>query len=216
MITRQAARSAPSRASCRTATRRRPARGSGITIAAARISTASSTIRRPAWPARTRSTWPDTRLPPATLASSMTLRRRILVGHRRVDLERVRHGDRHQHVDAAALARRQLARRRQHLIVVARVAEVDEHRVVLRLVVDDRLRDRDLVRGGQVEALPAAIDHVDDDAEREPADAEHAHDRVQHRDDDERDEGERPADDREQRRVVAADGRVARAAVGPR
>ena len=46
-------------------------RGSGITIAAARMSTASSTIRRPAWPARTRSTCPETRPPPATFASSM-------------------------------------------------------------------------------------------------------------------------------------------------
>src|SRR3954454_15746960 len=47
-------------------------RGSGITIAAARMSAASSTIRRPAWPARIFSTWPDTRLPPWILPCSIT------------------------------------------------------------------------------------------------------------------------------------------------
>ena len=43
-----------------------------MTIAAARMSLASSTIRRPAWPARIRSRWPDTRRPPCTRACSMT------------------------------------------------------------------------------------------------------------------------------------------------
>ena len=46
-------------------------RGSGITIAAARMSIASSMIRRPAWPARTFSQWPDTRPPPCSFACSM-------------------------------------------------------------------------------------------------------------------------------------------------
>ena len=46
-------------------------RGSGITIAAARMSPASSMIRRPAWPARIFSWWPDTRRPPWILACSI-------------------------------------------------------------------------------------------------------------------------------------------------
>ena len=61
---------------------------------------------------------------------------------------------------------------REHLVVVAAVAEVDEHGVVLRLVVDHRLRDRHLVRGGEVEPLLAAEGDVDDDPEQQPADAE--------------------------------------------
>ncbi len=47
-------------------------RGSASTIAAARMSIASSTIRRPAWPGRIRSTWPETRRPPWTRACSIT------------------------------------------------------------------------------------------------------------------------------------------------
>ena len=47
-------------------------RGSGITIAAARMSIASSMIRRPAWPERTRSTCPDTRAPACTRACSIS------------------------------------------------------------------------------------------------------------------------------------------------
>ena len=42
-----------------------------MTIARARISLASSTISRPAWPARTFSTWPVTRRPPMSFACSM-------------------------------------------------------------------------------------------------------------------------------------------------
>ena len=45
--------------------------GSGITTARARISLASSTIRRPAWPGRTFSQWPVTRRPPRTRAESI-------------------------------------------------------------------------------------------------------------------------------------------------
>ena len=46
--------------------------GSGMTMARARISLASSTIRRPACPGRTFSQWPVTRRPPSTRAESIT------------------------------------------------------------------------------------------------------------------------------------------------
>ena len=46
-------------------------RGSVMTTAAARMSCASSMIRRPAWPARTFSQCPETRPPPCSLACSM-------------------------------------------------------------------------------------------------------------------------------------------------
>ena len=49
---------------------------------------------------------------------------------------------------------------------VAALVQGDEHRLVLGLVVDHRLRDRDLHGRGQVEALAVAVDRVDDDAER--------------------------------------------------
>ena len=84
-------------------------RGSGITIAAARMSPASSMIRRPAWPARIFSTWPETRRPP--WISRLLDRRvggRLLVSHPRLDRQRVRHRDEREHVDAAPLARREL------------------------------------------------------------------------------------------------------------
>ena len=45
--------------------------GSAITTAVARMSCASSMIRRPAWPARTFSQCPETRPPPCSLACSM-------------------------------------------------------------------------------------------------------------------------------------------------
>ena len=193
-------------------------RGSGMTIAAARISTASSTIRRARLAGADRSQWPDTRRPPATLASSMTLRALAsCVGHRRVDRQRARHRDRHERRGCrGACARR----------ACAAVASTCRRSPSRRSATSTESYSASWSTTGcgiatlcverQVEALPAAVDDVDDDAERQPADAEHADDRVQRRDHDERDEGERPADDREQRRVVAADGRVARAAVGPR
>ena len=120
-------------------------RGSGITIAAARMSVASSMIRRPACPARIFSVWPETRRPPWIRACSITESAAASSsGIVRVDRQRVRHGDHGQHVDAAALARGELDRGRHHVLVVAAVDERDEHGVVLRLVVDHRLRDRDL------------------------------------------------------------------------
>ena len=63
-------------------------------------------------------------------------------------------------------ARGQLGRGRDHGLVVVLGAHRDEHRVVLGLVIDDRLRDRDLVRRGQVQPLPAAEEQVDDHPER--------------------------------------------------
>ena len=95
-------------------------RGSAITTAAARMSCASSMIRRPAWPARTFSQCPDTRPPPCSLACSMIESGGGLgVGHRGVDLQRVRDGDRDEHVDPAALARGELDRGGDDLLVVA-------------------------------------------------------------------------------------------------
>ena len=119
---------------------------------------ASSMIRRPAWPERTRSTWPDTRAPACTpRLLDQRLGGRDRLRHRRVDLQRARHGDDREHVDPAAAARRELGRGGDHGLVVA-VAQRDEHRVVLGLVIDDRLRDRDLVRGGQIQALRAPVE----------------------------------------------------------
>ena len=63
--------------------------GSGITIAAARMSTASSMIRRPAWPLRTRSVWPETRAPAWTPRLLDQRRRgRLLLGHRPLQRQR--------------------------------------------------------------------------------------------------------------------------------
>ena len=177
-------------------------RGSASTIAAARMSIASSTIRRPAWPGRIRSTWPETRRPPWTRACSITDWAAASASrHRRVDRQRVRHGHERDDVHAAPLAGRELGRGRHHVLVVA-VGDRHQHGVVLRLVVDDGLRDRDLVGGGQVEPVAAAEGGVDERPERQPADAERGHREVQRRDHDERDRREGAAGDREQRRVV--------------
>ena len=149
--------------------RRRCARGSGMTIARARISRASSTIARPACPARTCSTWPVTRRPPWIRACSMiACAASSCSGSSRVDRRRGRHGDRHQHVDAAPAPGGELGRGGDRLRVVVVAVEGDEHRLVLGLVLDDRLRDRDLVVRRQVEPLAAAVDDVDADA-RAPA-----------------------------------------------
>ena len=180
------------------------------------MSCASSMIRRPAWPARTFSQWPDTRPPPCSLACSMIESAAASASGIDASMsQRVRHRDRHQHVDPAALAGRQLDRRRDDLLVVAVVADVHEHRVVLRLVVDDRLRDRDLVRRREVEALAAAVERVDDDADEQPAGADRRHLGLRTTMTTNAIAVNAPADEREQRRVVAADADVAGPAVGP-
>ena len=89
---------------------------------AARISRASSTIRWPASPGRTFSQCPVTRRPPEHARRvDHRLRARLLLGQRRVDRRGRRHGDRHEHVDAAPPPRGQPHRGRHRVRrVVAR------------------------------------------------------------------------------------------------
>ena len=100
------------------------------------------------------------------------LRRGLLLRHPRVDRQRARDGHQREDMDAAASPRGELGRGGDDRLVVVLGAHRHQHGVVLGLVIDHGLRDRDLVRRGQVQPLLAAVDEVDDHAERQPADAE--------------------------------------------
>ena len=63
---------------------------------------------------------------------------------------------------------------------VVAVLEGHQDRLVLHLVLHHRLRRHDLVGLGERQALPAPVDHVEGDADREPREPGDQHPQVQH------------------------------------
>ncbi len=183
-----------------------PARrgGSDITTARARISRASSTIRRPAPPGANLLPVPG-HSPAAADAGGVDQRgrARLLIGQRGVDRRVRRHRDRDQHVDAAPATGGEAHGGRDRLGREVAVLERHQHRLVLDLVLDRGLRHHDLHRLRQRQALAAAVDDVDDDPESEPEHAGDQHPQVEDGGHDQRQPGAGPAEDRQQRQLDA-------------
>ena len=121
--------------------------GSAITIARARISRASSTIRRPPCPGRTFSQCPVTRRPPRTRAESMI--EPACASCSGIAASIGEFGGTvisHQHVDAAPAPGGQLGGGGHRPGRVVPLLEGHEHRLVLDLVLDHGLRHHHLVR----------------------------------------------------------------------
>ena len=177
-----------------------------MTIARARSSRASSTIRRPACPARTFSQCPVTRRPPCRRACSISAcAAASCSGIDGVDRRRGGDDDRDEDVDPAAPAGGHPHRGRDGARRVGPRVQRDEHRVVLGLVRDDRLGHRDAHGLGQVQPVPVAVPRVERAADEQPADAGDRDVDVQERHDGERQRRADRAEDREDGHVDAAD-----------
>ena len=153
---------------------------------------------------------PLTRRPPCSLACSMMACAASSCSGRSASIgDDVRHGDRHEDVDAAAPAGGELRGGRRSRPARSCAAS-RTRRAPTRTRPRARstgARDRDLRGRREVEALAAAVHDVEEHAERQPADARHGDVEVQDGDDDERQQRPEAAEDREQRDVAAADAR---------
>ncbi len=174
------------------------------TIAAALIARASSAIAWPAWPGRTRSTWPVTRRPPISFACSILLCASLSSRlERRVERQVGGDRDQREDVDPAAAARGEPT-----AVATASSENGSSSNATSTLWYStsstpsgsgvhhlDRLRER--------QPLVAPVEEVDRDPDQHPRRADHERPRVERHHDDPGGERPEPAENRGQRQLDA-------------